>query len=83
MRLPGQPWKPLSATEDRRRIIHYTSIGDAICREARRRAMSVGSNFIVGGSDGLGIQQLGSMSNRHGMIAGATGTGKTVTLQIL
>ncbi|MES9938244.1 MAG: helicase HerA-like domain-containing protein, partial [Sedimenticola sp.] len=45
--------------------------------------MSVGSNFTIGGTDGLGIQQLGSMSNRHGMIAGATGTGKTVTLQIL
>ncbi|MES9937250.1 MAG: helicase HerA-like domain-containing protein [Sedimenticola sp.] len=45
--------------------------------------MSVGSNFTIGGAGGLGIQQLGSMSNRHGMIAGATGTGKTVTLQIL
>lgn len=45
--------------------------------------MSSGNAFIIGGADGQGIQQLGSMSNRHGMIAGATGTGKTVTLQIL
>jgi len=45
--------------------------------------MTSSNAFIVGGSEGLGIQQLGSMSNRHGMIAGATGTGKTVTLQIL
>ena len=37
----------------------------------------------VGGSDGQLMQQLGRMSNRHGLIAGATGTGKTVTLQVL
>jgi uncharacterized protein len=29
------------------------------------------------------VYQLPKLSNRHGMIAGATGTGKTVTLQIL
>lgn len=29
------------------------------------------------------MAQLGAMANRHGMIAGATGTGKTVTLQVL
>ena len=29
------------------------------------------------------IEQLGVMSNRHGLISGATGTGKTVTLQVL
>ena len=37
----------------------------------------------LGASNGLLIQQLGRMSNRHGLIAGATGTGKTVTLQVL
>lgn len=37
----------------------------------------------LGGSQGKLIQQLGKMSNRHGLIAGATGTGKTVTLQVL
>ncbi|MCW8860453.1 MAG: DUF853 domain-containing protein [Deltaproteobacteria bacterium] len=37
----------------------------------------------LGASDGNLIQQLASMSNRHGLIAGATGTGKTVTLQVL
>jgi hypothetical protein len=40
-------------------------------------------NLIIGAADGLSIEQLGSMSNRHGLVAGATGTGKTVTLQIL
>jgi DNA helicase HerA-like ATPase len=29
------------------------------------------------------VEQLCRMSNRHGLIAGATGTGKTITLQIL
>jgi DNA helicase HerA-like ATPase len=38
---------------------------------------------IIGGSDGALIVQRGNMSNRHGLIAGATGTGKTVSLQIL
>lgn len=37
----------------------------------------------LGASQGKLIQQLGKMSNRHGLIAGATGTGKTVTLQVL
>ena len=29
------------------------------------------------------IYMIGKMANRHGLIAGATGTGKTVTLQVL
>ncbi len=29
------------------------------------------------------ISMVGSMANRHGLVAGATGTGKTVTLQVL
>jgi DNA helicase HerA-like ATPase len=37
----------------------------------------------IGGCDGALIAQPGIMSNRHGLIAGATGTGKTVTLQVL
>jgi len=41
--------------------------------------------FIGGGGEGYGIPQnlLLKYGNRHGLIAGATGTGKTVTLQIL
>ncbi len=41
------------------------------------------SNLILGAANGTLIEQLGSMSNRHGIITGATGTGKTVTLQVL
>jgi len=41
--------------------------------------------FIGGGGDGYADPQqlLLNYANRHGLIAGATGTGKTVTLQIL
>jgi len=39
--------------------------------------------FLVGGAGGVNVRQLGVMSNRHGLVAGATGTGKTVTLQVL
>ncbi|MEL6702464.1 MAG: helicase HerA-like domain-containing protein, partial [Pseudomonadota bacterium] len=41
--------------------------------------------FIGGGGEGYGDKQLLTLkyANRHGLVAGATGTGKTVTLQIL
>jgi uncharacterized protein len=41
--------------------------------------------FVGGGGEGYGLPQnlLLRYGNRHGLIAGATGTGKTVTLQIL
>ncbi|WP_296428323.1 helicase HerA-like domain-containing protein [Yoonia sp.] len=41
--------------------------------------------FIGGGGDGYTAPQvlLLDKSNRHGLVAGATGTGKTVTLQIM
>ncbi len=41
--------------------------------------------FVGGGGEGHGVAQnlLLKYANRHGLIAGATGTGKTVTLQIL
>ena len=45
--------------------------------------MSEQTQLLIGGAGGEGVFQLGKMSNRHGIIAGATGTGKTVTLQIL
>jgi hypothetical protein len=43
------------------------------------------SIFVGGGGEGHGTAQrlLLKYGNRHGLIAGATGTGKTVTLQIL
>ncbi|MCE0504929.1 DUF853 domain-containing protein [Roseivivax sp. GX 12232] len=41
--------------------------------------------FVGGGGEGYGEKQVLDLgyANRHGLIAGATGTGKTVTLQIL
>ncbi len=43
------------------------------------------SIFVGGGGDGHAVAQqlLLGYGNRHGLIAGATGTGKTITLQIL
>ncbi len=47
--------------------------------------VSDGNVFIGGGGEGYGEAQGLTLkyANRHGLIAGATGTGKTVTLQIL
>ena len=39
--------------------------------------------FVIGAANNIPVEQLAQMSNRHGLIAGATGTGKTITLQIL
>lgn len=40
-------------------------------------------HILIGGTDAGALSMIARMANRHGMIAGATGTGKTVTLQIL
>ncbi len=40
-------------------------------------------SFVIGADNNIPVEQLTKMSNRHGLIAGATGTGKTITLQIL
>ena len=39
--------------------------------------------ILIGGQNGVQVKMNAAMGNRHGMISGATGTGKTVTLQIL
>ena len=43
---------------------------------------SDGKLYIAHSSCGP-INIIGKMANRHGLIAGATGTGKTVTLQVM
>ncbi len=45
--------------------------------------MASTTEVIIGAAGEKLVSQLGKLSNRHGLIAGATGTGKTVTLQIL
>ena len=45
--------------------------------------MYLDSNLYVAHSANGPINLVGKMCNRHGLIAGATGTGKTVTLQVL
>ena len=41
------------------------------------------TSLLIGGNDKGQVVMNAAMANRHGLIAGATGTGKTVTLQIL
>jgi len=45
--------------------------------------MSENNQLLIGGNGSQTVFMDASMANRHGMVAGATGTGKTVTLQIL
>jgi DNA helicase HerA-like ATPase len=49
----------------------------------RRQGMGEGGSFLLGAAGGRPQSLLLRMANRHGLIAGATGTGKTVTLQNL
>ena len=39
--------------------------------------------ILIGGQDGVQVIMDAAMGNRHGMVSGATGTGKTITLQIM
>ena len=41
------------------------------------------TQILVGGSEGGRVVLDAAMANRHGLVTGATGTGKTVTLQLL
>jgi type IV secretory pathway VirB4 component len=45
--------------------------------------MNNNAQLLLGGNESGQINMNAAMANRHGLIAGATGTGKTVTLQIL
>jgi uncharacterized protein len=39
--------------------------------------------ILIGGQNSIKVFMDAAMGNRHGMISGATGTGKTITLQVL
>jgi DNA helicase HerA-like ATPase len=43
----------------------------------------MGEQILIGGNGSRQLSLSARTANRHGMIAGATGTGKTVTLQVL
>lgn len=67
-------------------------MGDKAPRRAKQGAgmaevldNEAGTVFVGGAGEGHGVAQhlLLKYANRHGLIAGATGTGKTVTLQTL
>ena len=40
-------------------------------------------DFLIGGDKGVYVSLNAGMANRHGIISGATGSGKTVSLQVL
>ena len=42
-----------------------------------------GKVWVANTLDGENVYLLPKMANRHGLIAGATGTGKTITLKVL
>lgn len=51
---------------------------------SRARLMTASNDLVVGeDSEGQPVLQSLRLANRHGLVAGATGTGKTVTLQRL
>jgi DNA helicase HerA-like ATPase len=45
--------------------------------------MQAPTEFLIGGNNDCQVMQNVKMSNRHGLITGAVGTGKTITLQTL
>jgi hypothetical protein len=45
--------------------------------------MRMSEPFLIARNDKTDVFMLPAMANRHGLITGATGTGKTVTLQVL
>ena len=45
--------------------------------------MTQSIQLLIGGNGKQTVSMDAAMANRHGMVAGATGTGKTITLQIL
>ena len=47
------------------------------------RSSQENTQLLIGGNGTQTVFMDASMANRHGMVAGATGTGKTITLQIL
>ncbi len=48
-----------------------------------RQEQGLMDKLLIGAADGEKQFLQGAMANRHGLVAGATGTGKTVTLQVL
>lgn len=45
--------------------------------------MATDNKILIGGNGEQTVFMDASMANRHGMVSGATGTGKTITMQIL
>lgn len=67
----------------------FQSVAEKIAHDNSRLAAARGESAVTAIQDGLSIELApnarlrGRYANRHGLIAGATGSGKTVTLQTL
>lgn len=58
-------------------------LNNVLKQDIHRGIASMSEGILIGGSDAGKIFLNPKYANRHGLIAGATGTGKTVTLQCL
>ncbi len=61
----------------------YLTCTHGINHEKENDMIKDGKIWIANNQEGKSVYMLPSMANRHGLIAGATGTGKTVTLKVL
>jgi hypothetical protein len=86
-------WQEVAATPDGRQwwdsgSLRISRNGSATSRWTRSEDCVMGATpppvLDIGvAADGSSLGQLAAMLNRHGLVTGATGTGKTVTLQVL
>ena len=77
----------------KQKIVHLINISVYVCKAVITSYLCIkliniikmykeGQLYVAHSTEGP-IHIIGKMANRHGLIAGATGTGKTVTLQVL
>ncbi len=59
------------------------SDGETAIRSAATNPIMPAAPILIAKSGAKELHLLPAMANRHGLVAGATGTGKTVTLQVL
>lgn len=55
----------------------------SLLTEKNTKMTQADANLLIGGKSQSQLKMNARMANRHGLIAGATGTGKTITMQIL
>ena len=71
-----------SGSEGDRSATTFSRVGAAITEHQSEAMTEPDHRILIGKGDTPQFLDLG-LANRHGLIAGATGTGKTVSLQVL